>query len=400
MIAFTPSWADDITVKDHCRVCDGTDLVIYCDLGVQPLANAFLHREDVGLPEFTAPLRVQLCKTCGLSQLTHVVSPVRLYSRYLYVSGVSKGWTDHCENLAKEHLEHTRFVVDIAANDGSLLVPFWKRGLWVLGIEPAENITPVAPVPMLHEFWSSDLARQILAKDGPADLITATNVFGHVDDARDFLLGIAVLLNERGTAIIECPHIAPLLNMTAFDTIYHEHVSYWSLGPLQRLAREVGLEVYAIKPLSLHGGTFRYSLCHTGMKAIRQSVWDLVDHEALWALREPAIYEDFQHSVGDIVRELRQADLASASGIGASAKGNVLLNTAALDLQVIYDDSETKQGLFTPGRHIPVRRPTDLSGVDRLVLLSWNWSRNLKDRAHALGFKGKFLTPIPTPVWS
>ena len=173
----TTSWANDIRVRYTCRVCASTRLTPFCDLGVQPLANAFLHREDVGLPEFRAPLKVQVCDNCGLSQLTHVVAPERLYSHYLFYSGVSASWRAHCDRLAAELLQlySSPFVVDIASNDGSLLLPFKQRGAKVLGIEPAQNITQSVAVPTLAAFWSADTARHVRDANGPASAISSNS---------------------------------------------------------------------------------------------------------------------------------------------------------------------------------------------------------------------------------
>jgi len=392
----------DITRHTVCRVCGVGKLIQYLDLGVQPLANAFLHREDLGLPEFEAPLRVQLCEVCGLSQLTHTVSPERLYSHYVFFSGVSKSWQAHCERLADDVLQwyDTPFVVDIASNDGSLLVPFKQRGAKVLGVEPAQNITQTVLVPTLPKFWNSDTAREIRDANGAADIITATNVFGHVDDAHDFLVGVALLLAKDGTAVIECPHILSLLWLNAFDTIYHEHLSYWSLFPLQTLAHQVGLRVFDVRPQAIHGGTMRYYLCHDGRRLVRPTVQHLLSRELEVGAHTIEPYLEFQATVRQLIEDLREA-LAERDvfGFGASAKGNTLLNTVGATLPAIFDDTPSKQGLFTPGRHIPVEKPVSLASVPKLVLLSWNWAAEMKKRAKALGFHGEVLTPIPHPRW-
>ena len=390
----------DITARYICRGCGSTKLTTFCDLGVQPLANAFLHREDLGLPEFTAPLKAQVCAQCGLSQLTHVVAPERLYSHYLYYSGVSQGWREHCDRLAAELLQlYSRpFVVDIASNDGSLLVPFKQRGARVLGIEPAQNITQTVQVPTLPVFWNSDTAKRVREANGPADVITATNVFGHVDDIHDFLEGVRFALARDGTFIIEAPHVLSLLWLNAFDTIYHEHISYWSLLPLKQAAKQHGLAVFDVKKQSVHGGTMRYYLCHDGRRWERHSVLDLANRE--WEELTPALYQEFKTTVSALIGDLK-ATVATENlfGFGASAKGNTLLNAVGVPLVSIFDDCPAKQGLFTPGLHIPVEAPKDLSTVPKLMLLSWNWSADLKKRAKALGFKGEFLTPIPSPRW-
>ncbi|OLD93166.1 MAG: hypothetical protein AUI36_46915, partial [Cyanobacteria bacterium 13_1_40CM_2_61_4] len=382
----------DLTRRTSCRICDNPTLFEYLDLGEQPLANAFLHREDVELPEFTAPLRIQLCERCGLSQLTHTVAPERMYSHYLYCSGVSNGWREHCVRLAQEYTkEHgAGFVLEIAANDGTLLSAFKALGCRVLGIEPAQNILQPTGVPMLPVYWDSAIAQKVAIANGKADLIVATNVLGHVDNVLDFLDGIRQALDRWGIVIIECPHIMPLLYLNAFDTIYHEHLSYWSLRPLQKAATQAGLSVFDCKPQPIHGGTMRYYLCHLKNAYLTDNLVGLWKREDDQGLRTPEPYREFGAAVRNVrpklVEALKRADLW---GFGASAKGNTLLNYAGARLHGIFDDSPTKQGLFTPGTHIPVQAlPDDLSTIAALALLSWNWGAELKQKARERGFKG------------
>lgn len=402
----------DVTVHTACRVCD-SPLTEYLDLGEQPLANAFLRPDDVvlryepsgdvGTPEFTAPLKVLLCTSCGLSQLSHTVSPERLYSHYLFTSGVSKGWLEHCDRLAQEYTrDHgSGFVIDIASNDGTMLRPFQKRGHRVLGIEPAQNIATNG-VPTLPMFWNSASARHVVGTVGQANLIIATNVLGHVDHVVDFLDGIRIALDKWGFAIIECPHIMPLLFMNAFDTIYHEHLSYWSLNPLRQAAKRAGLWVYDCKPQSVHGGTMRYFLCHSKNAHLTDNLAGLWKREQEAGLKTLAPYREFAANVEAAKPRLQEA-LAREGvwGFGASAKGNTLLNYVGATLPGIFDDTPQKQGLLTPGRHIPVQPlPADLGDIPALALLSWNWERELKQKACSRGFRGDFLTPMPRAEWS
>ena len=273
----------DILLHHYCRVCDAPlGGKVYLDLGEQPLANAFVAPAEREQPEFTAPLQVALCTTCGLSQLTVVIEPQRLYSRYLFTASTSAPWLAHCAKLVRDYTARWgahKFVVEIGSNDGALLSVFKEHGHKVLGVEPAQNITERVSVPTLPLFWGADVAAQIAQANGHADLIVATNVLGHVDDARDFLTGVAALLKPSGVALIECPHISPLVMLRAFDTIYHEHLSYWSLGPLERLAEECGLFVFAAEPQAVHGGTMRYWLCPLSAAHFTDSLTSLWKHE-------------------------------------------------------------------------------------------------------------------------
>jgi hypothetical protein len=231
-------------------------------------------------------------------------------------------------------------------------------------------------------------------------LIVATNVLGHVDHVLDFLDGIRIALHRHGMAIIECPHILPLLDFNAFDTIYHEHLSYWSLGPLQRACKNAGLTVVDCTPQDIHGGTMRYVLAHGTKATINANVVGLWKREAAMSLRMIEPYEAFRTRVLDLKPQLQQAFQRASYGFGASAKGNTLLNYIGGTLAAIFDESPLKQGLVTPGRHIGVLPLEDLKDIPALVLLSRNWAPSLKEKAHAHGFRGEYLVPLPRPQWS
>jgi len=392
----------DVTAHISCRVCDGP-LTEYLSLGEQPLANAFLKPSDLTAPEFRVPLTIALCQSCGLSQLTVVVNPERLYRNYPFCAGVSNGWQQHCEDLATEYTRQhhsQRFVLDIGANDGTLLDAFERHGHRVLGIDPSPVLNGHS-VPILPLFWTTEHAEQIAERHGKADLIVTTNVVGHVDDVLGFLKGITTALDRYGIAIIECPHIMPLLYMNAFDTIYHEHLSYWSLGPMRKACEQVGLAVFDCKPQAIHGGTMRYYLCHARMAHLTENMVGLWKREQESDLKRMAPYQEFAARVRNLRPKLQEAfSKDGLYGWGASAKGNVLLNYVGATLPAVFDEAPTKQGMLTPGTRIPVAAlPDDLSHVDNLALLSWNNARELKAKAKARKFTGHFLTAIPQPKW-
>ena len=395
--------------REHtrCRACGSDRLDVYLDLGAQPLANAFLRRDQLTEPEFTAPLQLARCLQCDLSQLTHVVDPDLLYRHYHYESGHAAGWHDHCAALAEETRAMAgprKLVYDLACNDGVLLRACQDVGCHVVGVDPALNLR-TGPVPVVREFWTEDLAKRCADWPGTPDIVVAQNVLGHVDDVLDFLKGIAWALRVGGTAIIECPHILPLLERTAFDTVYHEHLSYWSLGPLQRLAARAHLTVVRVRRFpDLHGGTVRYYLRPALPSARPDASVEglLADETAL----TPERYQAFTGCVQTTTARLRQilAEYGASQALyayGASAKSTVLLNAvdpehflATASIRAIFDDTPGKQGLFAPGTSLPVvAPPEDFSKVSALLVTAPNWYRELREKVIARGFRGTFLVP-------
>ena len=395
--------------RTSCRACGGESLTQYLDLGVQAPANALrppLSRE----PEFEAPLSVSWCADCGLSQLDHVVDPKVLYANYPFRAGASAKWREHCVglmNYLSDKMPAGGFLLDIGSNDGALLEEAKLRGCRVLGIDPSDTGNP--KIPMLERFWNTDTAKEITRCFRQADAITATNVFGHVDDAGNFLEGMALALKPQGVAIIECPHIFPLLENVAFDTIYHEHLSYWSLLPLEIVAERVGLKVIDVKMFpDLHGGTMRYTLTpqdrktktSTGVAGLR-----ILENAHFQQGLSP--YQRFAEKARDNIECIRQTLTAEHRagkriwGYGANAKSAVLLQVAGLSeatIEKIVDDVDAKHFLLTPGTHIPiVGYENVLSEPDILVLFSWNNAKELKAKATARHFHGRFFLPVPTP---
>jgi len=378
----------------------------YLNLGKQAPSNALRANTENGNPEFTAPLSVSWCPECGLSQLDQVVDPKILYTNYPFRAGISRMWQSHCAMLmtSLETLGR-KFLIDIGSNDGTLLNEGFERGWKVLGVDPCPTDTRF---PALDLLWSSSVAKRIIRIHGQADVVTGTNVFGHVDNARDFLDGIALVLKPKGLAIIECPHIFPLLEHTAFDTIYHEHLSYWSLRPLELVAESAGLKVIDVRLFpALHGGTMRYTLTPGDKEThVQTTVTGLRILEADHFAQGIRPYRDFAQRVRKNVKHVLKLLTAEHEagkviwGFGASAKGNVLLQAAKLSntiITCIADDTEAKWGFRTPGTHIPITNAENLSEPDILVLLSWNNASELKTKARGRGFRGRFFLPNPHP---
>lgn len=391
-----------MSVRHHvrCRCCGGPLNLPYLNLGEQPLANALRDPLDTS-DEFVAPLCVSLCPGCGLSQLTAVVDPKVLYTGYRFRSGASEPWKAHCEQLAVDatlKLMRPGLVVDIAANDGTCLKAFLDRGWDTIGVEPAE-IEPVAHVGRMERaFWSFEVADRLKREHRSANLIIAQNVLGHVDSPITFLRACHHLLADEGFVVVEVPHVRELINQTAFDTIYHEHLSYWNTTAMIRAAHAAGLVVDHIDPLrEMHGGSRRYWLT----KADPGTVWDEPKRTfdetpyKLFAVR-------VEDRLAQIARELHTLAFNNQRvvGYGASAKGTVLLNALKAYGNVdwpeaIVDDTPEKQGLVVPGVRIPIVDAKILPEVDVVLVQSWNWAKAIQARARVNGFTGRFLITAP-----
>lgn len=388
-----------------CRICRSASLWQFFDLGLQPLANDLVPVDRLGQSDFQAPLAVMRCEDCGHVQLTHTVHPQVLFSDYRFVSGTSEGWHEHCHTLAK--LTTTRrgsgFVVDIGSNDGTLLSKFKRLGWKVLGVDPARNVVRRAPIRTECVEWSSQTADSLTQDYGYADLITAQNVLGHVDDPVDFLRGVKRMLKRNGEAIIEVPDLRSLLATCAFDTIYHEHLSYWSLVSLIKAATSAELVLTNAKQLSgMHGGSLRVTFRHRGRPAANVGERIVFDYRAL-ETRAP--FEDFQvrceaklQQIGGLFATVERPFW----GYAAPAKATVLLNALVAKgyselPEWVVDDTPMKQGSYIPGVRIPIAKPENLEQCQTLVVLAWNWYEGIKLRAKNRGFTGRFLIPLPTP---
>lgn len=404
----TASWVSRPHTK--CRVCAAPLGAPYLDLGEQPLANALVHTKPSGEwvdEEYRFPLQVVLCSQCGLSQLTVVVNPEILYAGYRFRSGASEAWVEHCLELASrcgDGLQEDRRlrVLDIAANDGTQLKAFKGWGWEVHGVDPAP-----ADYNILKGFWSEEFAR-VVFPSACMDLVIAQNVLGHVDDPISFLRACKTVLAPEGRIVVEVPHVGELMEGCAFDTIYHEHLTYWDGWTMEEAAEAAGLQMNEANSLTIHGGSRRYWLAHKGSP---RPAWGPSPHRAWHALRQRQA-EEFAE---DVKKNLHATTCLLSTdpftppprvlGWGASAKAAVYLNTLHLEHpgewqppSAIIDDTPEKQGMLIPGVHIPIIAcPDDLSDVDVLWLTSWNNAENLKKKARLKKFAGKFLLTNGTP---
>jgi SAM-dependent methyltransferase len=398
-----------------CRSCGDKHGELVLDLGNQPLANNLLNPDDIGKEEPRFPLRIFVCPACWMIQITDTVPPVELFSDYLYFSSFSDTMLKHSRKAVDEHisdfgLDKDSHVVEIASNDGYLLKNFVAANIPCLGIEPAQNIAKVAReagIETVSEFFTKSLAEQHSAEGRKADLILGNNVFAHVPDTNDFVAGLAALLKDDGRIAIEFPYAVDLFKGVEFDTIYHEHVFYFSLLALQPLFERHGLEIFRVNRLPIHGGSLRVYAGHKGCHALDSSFTEQLAEERQLGLDQLDYYSSFSARIEKIrtdlrneLNRLREAG-HNVAAYGASAKGSTLLNFYGLnstDLDFVADRSPHKQGKLTPGTHIPIVPPEELIArqPDYTLLLTWNFATEILAQQQAYrDAGGQFIIPLP-----
>ncbi len=399
-----------------CRFCGGT-LHDFVDLGMSPLCESFLAANQLDAMEPFYPLKVMVCGDCFLAQVKEYVAPEHIFREYAYFSSYSQAWLDHARRYAETaaqrfHLPRGGRVVELASNDGYLLQFFLGKGFEVLGIDPAENVAKAAAakgVRTLTRFFDRDTARELADAGTLADLIIGNNVLAQVPDINGFLAGVPSILKSRGVASFEFPHLLRLIEENQFDTIYHEHFSYFSLMTAERILAAQGLRVFDVEELWTHGGSLRLWACHADNAAqpTLPSVAALVEREQRAGLRELRTYAAFEERARETKRGLLEflIDAKRAGktvvGYGAPGKGNTLLNYCGIRtdfLDYTVDRNPYKHGKFLPGTHIPILPPEQISVTrpDYLLILPWNLKDEIMAQmAHIRDWGGQFVVPIP-----
>lgn len=398
-----------------CRSCGSEDLKEVIDLGQQPLANNLLRTQDLSQDEPKFPLDVWVCQQCWLMQISHIIPPVKLFSEYVYFSSFSDQMLAHARQAVGRYVEEfglgkDSFVVEVASNDGYLLKNFVGASIPCLGFEPASNIAQVARkngVETRGEFFGRDSASALADERGGADLILGNNVFAHAPEPNDFVGGLAALLKPGGRIVLEFPYGVEMIEKVEFDTIYHEHVFYFTLLPLLPLFQRHGLEIYHVEHLPIHGGSLRIFAARSGVEDVRDSVRELSARESELGVNSPSYYERFSEHAAKVKADLiafleEQRSLGKeVAAYGASAKGSTLLNyvgSPAADLKFMADRSTYKHGLHSPGLHIEIVPAEELAQrkPDYAILLVWNFAQEvMKQQSEYSSQGGKFVIPLP-----
>lgn len=401
-----------------CRLCGSEKLSPFLDLGFTPPADQFKRHDQLKEPEISYPLEVCMCEQCGFAQLNHVVSPEVLYRNdYPYESSTTKTGHKHWESFAKRVVNKLKLsakdlVVDIGSNVGVLLQAFKNQGVAIQGLDPAANIVMIAHdrgIDTICDFFNKESVEKIISAKQHASVITATNVFAHVDDFDTFMKNILFLLNEKGVFIFEAPYYVNLIKHLEYDTIYHEHLSYLSIKPLIPFFKKYDMEIFDIEQVDIHGGSFRTYIGKKGQRPVNSIVDKMVREEEAFELYNMKKLEKFAQAVENNRRDLvwllhsLKHEGKKIVGVSAPAKGMTLLNYCRIGpelLEVVTEKSSLKIGRVTPGTHIPVVSDDYLTEKqpDYALLLAWNFAEEIINNLSEYRKRGgKFIIPIPTP---
>jgi 2-polyprenyl-3-methyl-5-hydroxy-6-metoxy-1,4-benzoquinol methylase len=401
----------------RCRSCDAALRYTFVDLGMSPLANSYIDADQHSRCERYYPLHAYVCHRCFLVQLESMTSPKEIFSDYAYFSSYSDSWLDHARAYAEKAitmfaLHPTTLVVEVASNDGYLLQYFAARGIPVVGIEPARNVAQAAierGVPTEIRFFTAAYAQELAAAVGQADLIVANNVLAHVPDLNDFVRGLQISLKQDGVTTVEFPHLMHLMQENQFDTIYHEHFSYFSLIAAQKVFQRQSLRIFDVEELPTHGGSLRLYACREGSRSrpIGHRVDDLIMRERETGMLNLQTYLSFGARVKNSKKKLVDFLVAAkrnnktVAAYGAPAKGNTLLNYCGVCTDLIdytVDRSPHKQGRLLPGTRIPIFAPDHIRQTtpDYLLILPWNLKTEIMEQmSYIRCWGGQFIVPIP-----
>ena len=403
--------------ESRCRFCGANLNYTFVDLGMSPLCESYIGPQQKNTMEPFYPLHVYVCGACFLVQLEQYVQPQEIFTEYAYFSSYSSDWLAHAEryvSMASERfgLDRSSLVVEVASNDGYLLQYFVERGIPALGIEPARNVAEVAlkkGVPTRVEFFGEDSARLLASEGKQADLLLGNNVLAQVPDINDFVKGMKILLKPGGVITMEFPHLMRLMQQNQFDTIYHEHFSYFSFSAAERIFAAHGLSLFDVEELGTHGGSLRIFACHqeSDLLEVSPRVTELRAREEAAGIGTLATYDNFAEQVKETKRKLLDFLIAAKRqgkhvvGYGAPGKGNTLLNFCGIRtdfLDYTVDLSPYKQGKFLPGTHIPIYAPDRIRETrpDYLLILPWNFKEEIMAQSSYIReWGGSFVVPIP-----
>jgi SAM-dependent methyltransferase len=400
-----------------CRFCGSSKLSTFLDLGMSPLCQTAPSKDDLARGEVYYPLHVYVCERCFLVQLDVFESPENIFGHYLYFSSYSDSWLKHCEDYCEKMtkrlaLNEQSFVVEVASNDGYLLQYFMKRGVPILGVEPAKNVAKVASekgIPTVAEFFGTKLAKELAVQRGGADLVLGNNVLAQVPDLNDFVEGLKTLLKPRGVLTLEFPHLLRLMEGNEFDTIYHEHFSYFSFHTTMRILEAHGLRVFDVEELGTHGGSIRVYACRVEDPSykVQANVERVIEDEKRAGLDSVTGYQAFASQVRQTKFALMDFLLKAAqegksvAGYGAPGKSATLLHYCGIGkdlIQYTVDRSPHKQGRFLPGSRIPIYHPDRIRETkpDFVIILPWNLKDEIiKQLEFIREWGGRFVVPIP-----
>ncbi len=405
------------TAKLSCRFCGNGLRHEFVNLGMSPLCESYLSADQLNAMEPFYPLVVFVCDRCLLVQLGEYVAAEDIFTEYAYFSSYADSWVEHARRYTESMIERFGFgsgsrVVEVASNDGYLLQHFVARGVPVLGIEPARNVAEVAErkgVPTMTEFFGAALARRLADEGQRADLLLGNNVLAQVPDLNDFVEGLAILLADDGVLTLEFPHLVRLIEENQFDTIYHEHFSYFSFVSVTEILGHHGLRTFDVEQLPTHGGSLRVYACRrdTAAHATADTVGELLRREEEFGIRDLSTYRTFSEKVKETKRKLLTFLIEARRqgkrivGYGAPGKGNTLLNYCGVRTDFIdftVDRNPYKQGKFLPGTHIPIFAPDEIARArpDYLFILPWNFKDEImRQNAFIRDWGGRFVVPIP-----
>jgi len=400
----------------RCRFCDAELRHSFADLGMSPLANSYLSVDDLDRPETVYPLHAFVCEECYLVQLPGFVPPEKIFQDYAYFSSFSTSYLEHArryveQSIGRFGLDANSRILEVASNDGYLLQYFRDQGIPVLGVEPARNIAKAAEaagIRTIPDFFGRRLARELIAEDEAADLVIGNNVLAHVPDLNDFVAALKLVLKPDGVITLEFPHLLRLIASGEFDTIYHEHFSYFSFTTVDRVFAAHGLRLFDVEEILTHGGSLRIYACHAGdERRPSGAAEDLLEREWREGLTDVETYTAFEERPRAVKRDLLEFLIGARRagqnvvGYGAAAKATTLLNYCGIRddfIDYVVDRSPHKQGRFLPGSHLPIHDPAqvDVTRPDYLLLFAWNLKDEIIEQMrHVQEFGCRFVVPIP-----